>query len=270
MEFALNYSPQAAALLDQGRIQIDRFKCPDWADVITAAAALRPVYVHFPLIAGDNSLADADWDGIERLLSDTDTPFLNLHLAPRMDDYPELLLDPLATNRVVSQMADDVWQAVKRVGAERVIVENVPYLGDTDDDAFVRVATDAAVMRQIIVETGCGLLLDLAHARLTAWFLGMDAVDYIASLPVRALRELHVAGIHLIDDKPVEHQSLTEDDWAYMDWAMHQIDAGVWAAPRTVAFEYGGIGPRFEWRSDPAVIEAQVPPLVEMVRAVRV
>jgi hypothetical protein len=36
MEFALNYSPQAAQLLQEGRIEIDRYKCPDWPDVRVA------------------------------------------------------------------------------------------------------------------------------------------------------------------------------------------------------------------------------------------
>jgi|GEM_PF-3341121 len=34
MRFALNYSPQAAVLLAEGRIEIDLYKCPDWSDLM--------------------------------------------------------------------------------------------------------------------------------------------------------------------------------------------------------------------------------------------
>ena len=52
MNFAINYSPQAGELLKQGKIEINLFKCPDWPELIQEASALAPVYVHFPLIAG--------------------------------------------------------------------------------------------------------------------------------------------------------------------------------------------------------------------------
>ncbi len=52
MQFALNYSPQAADLVWAGQIDIDLFKCPPWTEMTAAAQAIRPVYVHFGLQAG--------------------------------------------------------------------------------------------------------------------------------------------------------------------------------------------------------------------------
>ena len=38
--------------------------------------------------------------------------------------------------------------------------------------------------------------------------------------------------------------------------------------PWLVAFEYGGIGPNFEWRSESAVIAEQVPRMAALVHTV--
>ncbi len=65
MKLAINYSPQARRLADQQRIELDLFKCPPASDPVVKAyapallqdaLASRPVYVHFPLHAGDGSI----------------------------------------------------------------------------------------------------------------------------------------------------------------------------------------------------------------------
>ena len=89
MKFAINYSTQAAELLFEGQIEIDRFKCPNWPDLVEAASAYRPVAVHFNLQAGNGKLKDNDWESISQLLAETGTPYVNLHLSPSRDNYPD-------------------------------------------------------------------------------------------------------------------------------------------------------------------------------------
>ncbi len=52
MLFSINYSTQAAVLFQQDRLKIDRFKCPDWPDLIDEASEYCPPAVHFNLTAG--------------------------------------------------------------------------------------------------------------------------------------------------------------------------------------------------------------------------
>jgi hypothetical protein len=56
INLAINYSPQAAQLMAECRIEFDYFKCPDWPGMISEAQKLKPVAVHFTLIAGNGSL----------------------------------------------------------------------------------------------------------------------------------------------------------------------------------------------------------------------
>jgi hypothetical protein len=58
---------------------------------------------------------------------------------------------------------------------------------------------------------------------------------------------------------------ITEQDWPFLEWVLARVRSGEWAHPWALAFEYGGTGPKFEWRTDAAVIAEQVPRLVTLV-----
>lgn len=257
MKFALNYSPQAAALLDAGQIEIDLYKCPDWPHLIEAAQEQRPVYVHFPLIAGRNK--DVDWAKIEGLLRTTDTFYINTHLAPSAAEQgiPRDTVDPAHAEKLEELMLRDIESLVTRYGSDRVILENAIW----DEEWSIPLPVlEPAMISRVVYETGCGFLMDTAHAIATARFMGMDERAYIAQLPVDQLRELHVTG--LMQDEQgvwVDHFEMT--DWALFDWSIENIRAGTWAMPWVVAFEYGGVGPLFETRSETRVIAEQVPRL---------
>jgi uncharacterized protein (UPF0276 family) len=259
MEIAINWSPQAAALLTARRIHPDRFKCPDWPDLVAQARVQAPIYVHFPLLVGAGQIQDADWTTVERLLVETETPFINLHLNPKRSSFT----DP-SPEAIQERLLTEVAWVVQRFGAERVIVENVIYTGVAG--AIPAAGVDPLVIGRIVRETGCGLLLDLAHAWISAHHLGVDPQAYCAAMPVHALRELHVTGTHHDGERWRDHMRLREADWALFDFAMAEIRAGHWARPRLVAFEYGGIGEKFNWRSEGGVIAAQFPRLAAAVR----
>ncbi len=269
IQFAINYSPQAEALLHAGQIRIDRFKCPDWPDLVATALVSRPAAVHFDLHAGGPEPMPFDADLIDRLAGLTGTPTVNTHLHARASGYPDIPVDstePADLETIGAALLRDVRSLVDRFGRERVIVENAPYLAG--QGKVMRACVEPVVIRRVVEETGCGLLLDLSHAWIAAHYLGLERRDYINALPVEHIREIHVTGVHEVDGRLRDHLALTEPDWIEFEWALGQIAAGVWATPWLIAFEYGGVGIKFEWRSQAEVIAAQAPRLYENVQAI--
>jgi uncharacterized protein (UPF0276 family) len=262
MEFAINFSEPAAELLRTGQIKLDRFKVPDWPDLIQRARQSVAVYVHFAINAGAADSKTRDWAVAETMARQTNTPFINLHLAPRAKDFPGIGHDP-AARPVIDAMLSDVKRAVDFFGRDRVIAENIP-LGNPEED-FAPASVQPAAIHEIIEKTGAGLLLDLSHARLTATHLGVDPREYISSLPVKKLRELHLTGIQRIAGRLRDHMHFSDIDWEFAQWAMERIKQKEWATPAIVALEYGGVGETFAWRTDRAQIAEQVPRLYEMV-----
>jgi uncharacterized protein (UPF0276 family) len=267
MKLAINYSPQASALLQAGQIQIDYFKCPDWPDLIEEASRIYPVVVHFTLGAGNRRLPRVDLDQVEILRRKTGTPYVNVHLAPSIEYYPDIPPDteaPFQVERIVDAMRDDLQLLVDRFGAENVIVENVPYRG-LSRKHFLRPCVEPDIFYQLLEDTGCGFLFDIPHARIAAHFLGIDEEEYIHSLPTRRIKEMHITGLQWIDGELEDHLALLQPDWSVLSNILENIRTDRWAAPWMLAFEYGGIGEVFAWRSDPEVIAGQVPRLYEQV-----
>jgi uncharacterized protein (UPF0276 family) len=149
-------------------------------------------------------------------------------------------------------------------------VENIPYRGRHERKGrfFVRPAVEPAVFTQVLVETGASMLFDIAHATITANTLGWDVQDYIAALPLGRMRELHLAGVRLLDGDPEDHLEMTDTDWLLFERTLGAIVRGVAAAPWVASLEYGGLGERFAWRSESRVIADHLPRIRHMLDAV--
>ncbi len=262
MQLAINYSPAAVDLLKTGQITINRFKCPDWDWMITEAGAHLPVAVHFDLAAGNGKARQIDWAHIQRCLENTNTPYLNLHLECKIKDLPDLPVDtrdPHHAQLVYGLMMRDIEEVSKHMPADRVILENVPYR--SLDGKILRPSVEPEMITRILSTSGCGLLFDLPHARISAHYLGIPEKEYIEQLPMQRMRELHFTGMEWINGILTDHLGAQEEDWQALDWLSARITSGKYPEPWLLAFEYGGVGDKFEWRSDPQVIASQLPRL---------
>lgn len=268
MKFALNYSPQAAELVDTGRIDIDYFKTPPWPDMIQEASQTRPVAVHFELDAGPG-LTTEDLAGIETILEQTATPHVNLHLDAKSKHFEndlQLLTRQDRQEIVLERLIADVQFVVNAFGAGQVIVENVPYRGSQNSKKLAE-SSNPEVINAVVRATGCGLLLDIAHARISAGAIGIDAEEYLSRLPTDSLRELHTAGVHTLDSgRRQDHLPMLPEDWNWLDRVLVQINQGLWPEAFLLAFEYGGTGPFFGQHTNPLVLAEQVPRLAALVR----
>jgi uncharacterized protein (UPF0276 family) len=267
MYLAINYSPPAALLVLSGQINIDYFKTPDWEWMVSEAKILRPVAVHFSLESGNNDLRQVDWSDIEHLARITDTPYFNLHLDSMQRNFNWLSVDSTSKSdieQVFEVLLSDVMIMVERFGSERIIVENSPYRGEVDNT--LRLCVEPDLITRVVEETGCGLLLDISHAIITAAHIGMNPYEYLSRLPIHKVKEMHFAGIHHIKGRWIDHLSILKRDWHWLDWVLARILSGDCSTPWLLAFEYGGVGAEFKYRCDPKVIIEQIPLLYERVQ----
>jgi uncharacterized protein (UPF0276 family) len=293
MKLAVNYCEVAADLVRRDQIRIDYFKCPAWPALVERVTAEFPTFVHFPLQVGaptggaidsETGLAP-DWDRVDHFLATTETRHVNLHLAPEVGWFPDVpvhSVEPRDVEQVAEGLIRDVQDVVHRFGPQRVIVEN-DYAGA---DATLLAACLPEVISRVVAETGCGMLLDLSHARLAAHKLGSKGRAYLSSLPLTQIEEIHVTGIRRLagrwletaqrrapDDNLVrqyaggliDHLPMTRADWRSLAWALDQVRHGHWRAPWAVTFEYGGVSSFFESVTKTGYLATQVPRLYAMV-----
>jgi uncharacterized protein (UPF0276 family) len=94
-----------------------------------------------------------------------------------------------------------------------LILENLDYCHGGAYEHICEPAFIAAVLEA----TGAGLLLDLAHARVSAARLGTPIEAYLAQLPLERVRQLHVSGPRLRDGALADaHEPLLEEDYALL------------------------------------------------------
>lgn len=292
MQFILNYSPLAEKLVQAGELTIDRFKCPAWPEVISAAGHTRPVYVHFPLIVGQSVINSEkkqapDWGFFRALKEQTDTPYINLHPILRAADFPHIPVhstQPAHFQEMVARVSDQVAEVCHLFGADQLILENVY----DDSGRNLRLNYVPEFYQAVLEKTGCGLLLDLAHAYLAALALQTDPQTYTAALPTGRIKEIHTTGIQKLEGEWLkiggelgyhsywqhlvgqyhDHLPYREEDWAFTRWAMGQLHSGRWAKPWAVSLEYGGIGGLWEASTNEQILRTQVPYLAQLVTGV--
>jgi uncharacterized protein (UPF0276 family) len=293
MNFAVNYSLETLKLLKKGQIEFDLFKLPAWPKIIRKIAGRYPCYVHFPLKVGrgkgviDNETKEpVQWKKIEKMMHKTNTPLVNLHVELGKKHYPDIPQDstrPEHFDQVVSNIIQDVCKATEVFGPEKVILENEHDGKGTQ----LKLNILPILYHRVIQETGCGFLLDASHARIAARALGADEKQYLQSLPVQQLRELHLTGIqwfgerHIekvraakLDEKWIEkisyswmdHLPMTNEDWPVLQWVVDNIQSGEWGQPWVASLEYGGLGGFFGTFTNEQVLLEQIPRLYRMVR----
>ena len=169
-------------------------------------------------IGAEGPLNSAHLDRLSALMSRFEPQSFSEHLAWSSHGgnfYSDLLPLPYdrATLRRVCDHIDQVQQRLKR----RLLLENpatyVEYECSTMDEA--------QFLLEVVRRCGCGLLLDVNNAYVSAINHGRDAQAFIASLPLSAVGEIHLAGFG--EDRDAAGSRLLIDSHGAA------IDAAVWA-----------------------------------------
>jgi uncharacterized protein (UPF0276 family) len=170
----------------------------------------RPDDPHFAAIRGrfvlllhdflgqlSEPLSPSALERARRLLRLYDSPWAAEHLqrvhtsdVGERGAFVDYVFPPLYTEDL---LADYVANArVLRDALERpLVLEPIPtYLALPDSTLG-----EIEFVRRFYEESGCGMLLDVAHAWLSAHYAGVAPREFIAALPLERVVELHVAGV---------------------------------------------------------------------------
>jgi uncharacterized protein (UPF0276 family) len=92
---------------------------------------------------------------------------------------------------------------------------------------------EAAFLREVVARTGCGLLLDVSNAYVSAVNHGRDVQSTIDMLPLQAVGEIHLAGF--LEDRDAAGERLLIDAHG------SPVDEAVWALYRDLVRRLGPV-----------------------------
>lgn len=138
---------------------------------------------------------------VRRFLDEIKAPWTSDHLCFTMVDHTNLSeLIPIPFSRESANNVIERIKIVQDVFERPFMVENVTRYVTISD----REMSEAEFISTIVDRSGCGLLLDVTNAHLNSLFHGYDAREFISSLPLDRVGQMHLAGWETEDGKIVD------------------------------------------------------------------
>lgn len=256
MLLGCNYSEELINLISENRVKVDYIKLGLY-DMYRAGMSISrsicPVLLHG---IGENinehagmkltATNEMNWEAINNAIKLFNSPHLGFHLSTTLDDWDGKIVDSeIAVNRMIE--TTKAW-------AEHIcvpfMIENIPYYGFK---GTLRFATDPYVINMVCEKANVSLILDIAHARVSASNRREDVYTYISRLPLDKVKEVHVVGVLKTEEGLRDkHLEMQQEDYKLLEWVLTLTN------PNIITLEYGGPSPHFEGRSNIDALERQL------------
>lgn len=187
-------------------------------------------------IGGEAPLDRAHLDRLARLLALFQPAAFSEHLAWSSHGgtfFNDLLPLP-HDQRTLARVCAHVQQAQDHL-RRRILLENPSTYFEFEASTLA----EAQFLSEVVARTGCGLLLDVSNAYVSAVNRGADAWDFLSALPLHAVGEIHLAGFAC--DWDADGAPLLIDDHG------GAVDAAVWSLYRRVIDRTGALPTLVEW-----------------------
>lgn len=205
----------------------------------------RRVYPHAPMLlhnalyqwslVNPDGLKYRDCDSLtQKRLALGRSPWYSLHLGFSSEtvDFVETCMvgtSPVLPSAQIFERTCRTLNELINLLPVPILVENLDY---NPGGAYETICQPEFICR-VMDTVNVGLLLDLAHARISAAALGLSVREYLLRLPLERVGQIHVNhpesnGTRLWD----AHEALREEDYELLEWSL------VRCQPRAVTLEY--------------------------------
>ena len=228
---------------------------------IAELAPRFPLLLHLDdTLSGHSPLSEEAVQRILVLIQLTGTPWASAHIGFSVADVDlggahitQPASDLLSRGETIRNIVRNARALAQRLPVP-LLLENIPLFPNL---AHMHVCEPDSIA-EVIQAADCDILLDLAHARVSADVLGYEAHEYLSRLPLDRVVELHLSGPrpHSEIDLPRKslvrenarsvahllpfgshnlvdvHCSMQDEDHALLEWALARTQ------PKAVSLEY--------------------------------
>ncbi|MCE1253618.1 MAG: DUF692 family protein [Anaerolineae bacterium] len=184
-------------------------------------------------------------------LQQTRSPWLSLHLgfsAEEVDFHDEAIyaLTPTLPPEVIFERTSRALVKLLDVINVPLLIENMDY---NPTGAYETICQPEFITRMLLI-CDSWLLLDIAHARVSAEAFNVPVKDYLSQIPLDRVRQIHINHPGLRDGRRVDsHEALQEEDYELLQWVLQ------FCSPWALTLEYNRD-------------EEQIPPQLERLRRI--
>jgi uncharacterized protein (UPF0276 family) len=200
--------------------------------VLDQCAERWPIVAHGVALSvgGPDPMGDY-LDTLRPLLDRLNAPFFTEHLCyASLGGHQTFDLLPLPFHReAVRHVARRVREVERRL-ARPVALENITYYAVMPGSDM----SEPALLRAVLEEADCGLLLDLNNLYVNAINNGHDPLALLHLLPLERVRQVHLAGF-------------TREEGLLLDTHSRKVSEAVWSLYRATLMETGPVPTLIEW-----------------------
>lgn len=243
--------PVVRQLLDTQQVQLDYLEVHGpYVSAARQAYPKMPMLLHNALyqwsLTHRDGLEYKDAVNITReRLALSRSPWYSLHLGFSVEEvnfFDEAMqaVSPLLPRELVLERCVSRLNQLKELLPMPILIENLDY---NPTQAYEYVC-EPDFIQQVIQETDTWLLLDLAHARVSAYAFGIPVEDYISQLPLEKVRQIHLNRPGWRNKRLIDaHLALAEEDYLLFEQILERCQ------PWAVTLEY---------QQDPDRIQMQI------------
>ena len=246
IELACTYCPPLIELIVADDAPIDRIEVGPWyspEEIVTFQKSLPDwkFHIHDSNLHSTIGLLPRAMDKLLRYHAVTDSPWASLHITLILPGMVRLLKRgipiPRPSNAFMTRRLIQQVRAVQEALDKPVILENMCGFPRHHPES------EPDLIRHVIEETDCGMLLDLGHARIGASYWGIEIHEYLGTLPLNRVRQLHLHSPAIGKSEQLEdlHHSMTALDYELLEWLLDRTQ------PELITLEY--------WRDKEAMRE---------------
>ena len=238
-KLALADSPLARRLCQEKRINIDYIETSAmFADTIKNDCPDMPLLLHNSV--WDWSLAHNDALNQKEILKHTknrlkitNAPFFSIHIGfsaglVEFDNGMQALSPSLNRQELLAIMVKNVLKLKEHLDIP-LLLENLDYVPAA---AYEHIC-EPDFISELLAQTDTYLLLDLAHAQVSASRFSMTIEDYLADLPLQRVKQLHISGPREKDNVLFDaHEPLLKRDYKILETVLEKI------SPWAITLEY--------------------------------
>ncbi len=262
---AANYSKELLELIDEDinivdSVKISEFNSEEYIRDYKELRKKKQIFIHGliqNLNPGEEFFQDSiNLTALKKCLELTDTKYLSTHLQCVVNYGEEV-----NRNIFFSRCIEDV-KYIKSVIGLPIHLENThfyfPKEGKSQNSKFV---CKGEFIKEVLLETDSKFLLDIAHGQIAAWHLNMNTVEYLNTLPLEKVEEIHIVGPIMINEELRDkHGEIDKEGYILLDYVLKNSSVS------TVTLEYGGVGEAFAHRSNKEILKRQLIKIREVLK----
>lgn len=201
-------------------------------------------------VGSTDALSREHLAGLLELVADIEPVFVSEHLSWSSvgGRYLNDLLPLPYTEEALAHVTERVTEIQEHLGRQ-ILIENISSYLQFDHSAI----PEWEFLAELAKRSGCGVLLDVNNIYVSATNHGFDAWHYLQALPVRTVREMHLAGFT---------RKTFDGGEILIDTHNRRVVPEVWRLYEAAVARFGAVPTLIEWDSD-------LPPLAVLLDEAR-